>query len=121
MILALFFLISSAKADWVPTQCNAPILGKAHLFVATYLHRGAIDYGIGTEYEFYLTVVYDFLRSPMIVYAATTSKNLSDLQAQHEAEQWLIRVESERIRNVTNRLYIDATFSGDEDLDSPTP
>jgi hypothetical protein len=117
MLLALLFLIaSSAKADWFRTQSGVPLPHRNQFFVATYTHRGPIDYSIaGSQFSFFLTLVYDFSRIPMIVYAVTTSGNLSENQAQDEAEQWLIRVESERIRGVSRRLYIDASFVGEED------
>lgn len=118
MILALMLLLSSAQAEWIPTGCNSPIPGKVNFFVSTYLHRGPIDHGMGTEYEFYLTLVYDFLSSPMIVYALTTAKNLGPLHGQQEAEQWLIRTDRERTRAMSRRLYVDASFTGDEDSDS---
>ena len=117
MLIALLFLISSAQAEWTRVHASNPLPQRTEFYIATYLHRGPIDYAIVSSlFSFYLTVIYDFSRVPVIVYVVTTPVQLSDIQAHHEAENWLVRTESEKIRGISRRLFIDASFTGDEEL-----
>jgi hypothetical protein len=118
--IILSLLSDTIQADWVRVLGTNPLPRRTEFYVATYFHQGLIDPQLlSSSFNFYVSLVYDFARLPVIVYAKTSPYQLGAQAAHDEASDWLIRIESQRVRGINRRLFMDATFTGDEDLDSP--
>jgi hypothetical protein len=93
-------LITTTEASWTRIMSSSPLPKQKNYFVATYLYKGTIDYGIPVDnLFFYVTLVYDVnvTKNP-IIYAQANTKfmQINDSRSHHDAEEWLINTQWKR-------------------------
>jgi hypothetical protein len=91
MLLWMLIVLSSAHADWLRTMSTTPISNHRNFFIATYLHRGLIDYSIpSSQFLVYMTIGYDLLQPCSILYSKLSLTEKQSRVDHEEVKEWMI-------------------------------
>lgn len=115
---ALLLISSTSEATWTRIASIHPIANDRNIFVATYLHDGALDSSLpeASRIKYFLTVVYDLEMASPIVYTRSNPIQASVTQLQLEAKRFAVGYErKKRLRDMAEG-YKSQDESEDEEI-----